>query len=302
MTEHGSTPGKRNMGPVQGGTLVTADLAAVVEAYVQWLDMNVVEQALLPQALAEGWGMAELAGAPYVILGSQSGACWLRVVEQSGSVQAKPISRHGWLSLEVLVEDVFTLAERLQDSPFEFIGPPAKLDVSDSITACQVVGPAGEVLYLTAVAEPVPPFELPMAMASVDRLFIPVMAVPSRADAMNFYEASSRNKALAFDTKVTVINRALGKPVERRIPVCTLQLDGESLIEIDEVVEFTALPASATGLPSGIAMVSFMVDSFDDIPGEPLAGAYTINDAFYQGHQAELYRGPAGELVEFILR
>ncbi|WP_317928517.1 hypothetical protein [Halioxenophilus sp. WMMB6] len=295
-------PTKRNIGPVLCGTLVTGDLELIINAYQGWLDMAVSEQGVLPEALASGWAMPSLAGQRYALLTSRSGASWLRVIEQPGCAPAEPVASLGWLSLEVLVEDVFKLAERLRESPFRFIGEPAKLDVSDSITACQVVGPAGEVLYLTAVASPVPPFELPVATAFVDRLFIPVMAVPERASAMHYYETADNFKALAFDTKVTVINRSLGKPIERRIPVCTLQLDHESLIEIDEVSEFPARAVLPSGLVAGIAVVSFLVDSFEQIPGQPLAPVFTLDDGFYQGRRAALYRGPAGELVEFIER
>lgn len=293
---------KRNMGPVLAGTLVTGDLDATVAAYTDYLEMSVVGEGEVSAALANGWGMPAVAGQRYAILSSKSDVTWLRVVEQPGCEPAKPIADHGWMSLEVLVADVFGLAEQLRNSPFRFIGEPAKLDVSDSITACQVVGPAGEVLYLTSVAEAVPPFDLPFATTAVDRLFIPVMAVPDRAAAMEYYQAADDFKALAFDTKVTVINRALGQPVDRRIPVSTIQLDGQSLIEIDQVEEFSARAQLPSGLVAGVAMVSFMVESFDKLPGEPLAAPYVIDDAFYQGRQAALYRGPAGELVEFIQR
>jgi hypothetical protein len=160
------------------------------------------------------------------------------------------------------------------------------------------------------VSEPVPPFELPIAQATVDTLFIPVLAVENRDACMRFYEYLAHSKGLAFDTKVTVINKALEKPLNERIPVCTVQLNGECLIEIDEVKEFRSKPRLEKGLVNGIAMISFLVEEFPDNEeliemGAELVGTeYEISGRYYAGKKgdkkARLIRGLGGELIELI--
>ena len=290
----------RVMGPVLGGLVVTADLDALVSAYTDHLQMHVTAQGPVPAALLAGWNMPALKNCRYAMLESATGRRWLRVVEQVGIPQAEPISSFGWMSLEVLVEDVFALAKKLEDSPFRFIGPPRELDVSGGISACQVVGPAGEVLYLTTVLKPAPPAELPIAQAEVDHLFIPVLAVPDRQKAIDFYSDLANSKADKFDMRVTVVNRALGKPIERKLPISTIQLNDKSLIEIDQIEEFSSREVLPSGLVGGVAAVSFVVDSLDRLRDHAIAGTYKIDNPFYQGREAMLMRSPTGELVEFV--
>jgi len=293
----------RTMGPVLAGTLICSDLVSVVEAYQTYLDMVVTEYGQLTEAQAIGWSMPALIGCDTCLLTSPTAISWLRLIQIPECAVASPLSSFGWMSLEVLVADVALVAERLlcaEQSPFKLIGKPAKLDVSPDIEACQFIGPAGEVLYLTSVAKPVPPFELPQTEAYIDRLFIPVLAVPDRATAIDFYQQLSGSKALAFDTKVTVVNRALGVDVDRRLPVATVQLNGNSLIEIDQIDAFLPRSIMPNGLVNGVAMVSFIVPSLNAVPFKPLGPVYTLDDGFYLGRPAALFRGSAGELVELI--
>lgn len=290
----------RTMGPVLGGVVVTADLDVLVAAYTDHLQMHVTEQGSVPAALLAGWDMPALKNCRYAMLESATGRKWLRIIEQVGAPLAEPISSFGWMSLEVLVEDVFALAKKLEDSPFRFIGPPRELDVSGGISACQVVGPAGEVLYLTTVLKPSPPAELPIAQAEVDHLFIPVLAVPDRQKAIDFYSDLANSKADKFDMRVTVVNRALGKPIERKLPISTIQLNDKSLIEIDQIEEFASRQVLPSGLVGGVAVVSFVVESLDRVRDQAIAGTYMLDDAFYQGREAMLMRSPTGELVEFV--
>jgi len=291
----------RTMGPVLGGVVVTGDLDAMLAAYTNHLQMRVIKQGNVPAKLLAGWDMPALKDCRYAVLESATGSQWLRVVEQQGMKPVEPISSFGWMSLEVLVEDVFALAKKLEDSPFRFIGQPRSLDVSGGISACQVVGPAGEVLYLTTVVEPAPPAELPIAQAEVDHLFIPVLAVPDRQAAIDFYSDISNSKADKFDMRVTVVNRALGKPIERKLPIATVQLNGKSLIEIDGIEEFSPRPVLPSGLVGGIAVISFVVESFEGLLEHAIAGTYVIEDEFYQGREAMLMRSPMGELVELVV-
>jgi len=292
----------RNMGPVLAGTVVVENLDNAIEIYTRCLMMKVAMRGAFPEQIALAWDKPNLAGKRYCVLESQSGSKWLRFIELAESRPAKPISDLGWMALEVLVENVYELASTLKKgTDFRFIGEAAPLDVSPAISACQVVGPSGEVLYLTSISEPVPPFELPIASASVDTLFIPVLAVPNRTEAMCFYEGLAQSKPLAFDTKVTVVNRALERDIQQKLPVCTVQLDGNSLIEIDEVSELPQRQPLDQGLVNGVALVSFEVQSFEVAKSSAIGEPYSVSDAFYLEREAQLFRGPSGELIELVL-
>jgi hypothetical protein len=54
----------------------------------------------------------------------------------------------------------------------------------------------------------------------------------------------------AFDTKITVLNRALGRPLADRHPVAVVQLAGRSLVESDEVRDDA--PVASTPRPRGV--------------------------------------------------
>lgn len=272
------------VGPALAGTVVTADVAATVQAYVGALDLQVVRDAPLPAAVAQAWGKPALAGHRFVVLGADSAdpsTHWLRVLEVPGAPAPAPMRQRGWLALEVLVRDVQALGRRLEGGPFRVLGTPRPLSVSDDIWAMQVAGPAGETLYLTEVRAQVPPFELPMnARHTAERLFIPVLSAPDRESALAWYAARAGGSGLRFDSRVSALSRALGLDPEHRRAVATLALAGRSVIEIDEVPEHPPAPALAVGLPAGLAMVSLYADDATTWP--------------------RLEQGPAGEWIEWL--
>ena len=243
------------LGPALAATIITRALDDSTGAYTGHLGQRLHRREPISLAEAKHLGLPDLAGAPTAWLANALGEPWLQLVEHPAAEPLEPFARYGWLSLEIAVRDVDALAKGLENSPFEVIGPPRDLAMSDAIRAMQVVGPSGEVLYLTEVKRVVPPFELPFARCPVDRLFIPVMTCPGREAALAHYEALSGNEGLRFETRITVISRALGLPEAQAHPVATLQLAGETLIEIDEVAGLG--PAAAHGRATGIALVHF---------------------------------------------
>ncbi|WP_101758954.1 hypothetical protein [Oceanicoccus sp. KOV_DT_Chl] len=279
-----------------------ADLDFLVAAYVDYLSMTVQEAGLVSEAQASIWGAAELVGARFSVLVSSSGVSWIRVVEDAFVPAAVPFKQQGWMALEVVVADVDQLATELVGSPFELYRPPADLDVSDDIRAMQVIGPAGEVLYLTQVKAPVPPFEIPMAQCRVDRLFIPVMVCSDRDTATAFYTAFSGVKDYKFDTKITSVNAAYGWELELKHPVATVQLAANTMIEIDQIEAAEARPNILGHLPAGIAMISYEVDSIADLELSCFTAPVRMDVAPYNGRLVVCGRGAGGELVELIER
>ena len=276
------------IGPVLSATLVTNDYQKTIDAWCDYLHQHVHSETQDNLRL----GKINHASTRIAWLANGLDEPWLRIVESTEAEFVNPFEYYGWLSLEINVQNVDELFETLKDSPFEIIGEPADLDVSDSIRAMQVIGPAGEVLYLTEIKAEVPPFELPFARCAVDRLFIPVAMTPSRDDSLALYESFEHTKGIQFDTKITVINRDLGLNIDTRHPVATVQLSGNNLIELDQI-DGLSTPDPRQSY-CGIQQVSFTVQSL------PESGIrYEVSSGPNQGQTAVQVSGPGGEQIEF---
>ena len=260
------------LGPVSLCTLIASDGEAAVAAYTRWLHLHIVNAQELDADTAMAIGYADLAGEHSWLLANSAGRQWLQIVEHRAALPRDSLQSFGWMALEVLVENVDELATSLANSPFEILRPPADLDLSDKIRACQVRGPTGEVLYLTQVRGAVPPFELPSCEAPVDRVFIPVLSTPSRDESLAQYAAIAGNSGISFDTKITVLNQARDYELDRRHPVATLQLAGQSLIELDQIDNTLTL---TPGIYGGMACVVFECASETDNNAiRPTAGPF----------------------------
>ncbi len=281
-----------NLGPVLLGTILCRDLEACVSAYEKYLFWTCQRRSNISAEQAVFWGQTDLSGAPYAILVNALGEPVLRLVECAECLEIDRLKHTGWLALEIVVQDVDRLARSLASSPFEVLRPVADLAVSDKIRAVQVRGPAGEILYLTQIKADVPPFDLPKARCAVDRVFIPVLCTHNRKETLAFYEDLARHKGLVFDTKITVVNQSYGFALEAQHPVATLQLAGQSLIEIDEITAAQSLPQSPV---SGIFMHSFQIDKLPDDIGHKTCPTGTKCSAITIGASGEHI-----ELVEIL--
>ena len=290
------------LGPAVTGTLVTAGFEACVAAYVDFLSMRVIESDRLDAGLVNLWSAPGLVGARYAVLASESEIPWIRVIEDVSIQSAVPFKQQGWMSLEVAVQDVDLLANELKGSPFETCRPPADLEISEDIRAMQVIGPAGEVLYLTQVKGAVPPFEIPMARCRVDHLFIPVMCCTDRDAALAFYRQFPNCRGFQFDTTITSVNTEYGYDLDRKHAVAAVQLAGKSMIEIDQIDAAMTRPCDNGRLPPGISVISFEVDSLDSLGIGFLSPPITLQVQPYLGRRAACCRGAGGELVELIER
>lgn len=270
-------------------TLVAPDVAAVCAAYVTQLAMTVASLGTLAEADAAILGRPDLAGSEQAWLANSDGVAVLRVLSDPKAHVGAPMSQHGWLSLEVLVGDIDTLAAGLR-SPFRVLGAPADLELSDAIRAAQVLGPCGELLYLTEIKRAVPPFDLPMTEATVGAPFIAVSSSADRQASRRAWSALLGADGWAFDTKITVLNRALGKPLDGQYPVAAVPMPGQCMVEIDQVDGASRAPPRRAGLYS----VALRLPAVDD---------ETLRAAGWRvarhGSGASL-TGAAGEHVELL--
>lgn len=247
-------------GPLRHATLVVADATPMIEAYAL-LGLIASAGGTVGQAQARAWQRPALAGCAVTWLAAPGAAPLLRLIELPAAATRPTRLSHGWLALEVLVRDVDALGARLAGSAFEIVGAPADLAVSPAIRAMQVIGPAGEMLYLTQVKQPVPPFELPLSAEltpaqDLGALFIGVMSVPDREAALSACAAMAPRATLRFDTRVTVLSRALDRPLDHAWPVATLQWAGRSLFEIDAVRDERVVTPATAAPPDGLSWLT----------------------------------------------
>lgn len=223
--------------PRQGiahATLVAADAAAASAAYAAQLPLRIVECSTLAPDAAARLGHPELAGTGLIWLANHAGARVLRVLQDPGAHAAADglDLRRGWMVVEFAVGELDELVAGLR-SPFRVLGEPADLDFSSDLRAAQILGPAGEVLYLTRIRAPVPPFDLPQVTAARMRPFIGVVASRAREASVRAWAALLGSPGWQLETRISLINRAFGLPPETRHPIALLPMPGQSLVEID---------------------------------------------------------------------
>lgn len=288
------------LGPCLTGTVVTQDVDRAVAAYCDFLDASVLEDIELCSELARLWGKPRLAGSRLVTLQSPSGTPWVRFIGCPDILPAKPFHELGWMALEVLVQDVSSLAENLESSPFEILRRPPDPGGRAEVRAMQVIGPAGEVLYLTEIERPVPPFDIAPARSTVDRLFTPVCASLRRDESLAVYSKLGARQSWSFETPIGSVNRAHGLDPSLRHPVATVQLSGQSMVEINQLGVAKARPPTGGMLPGGIVIVSFVVDNLDNIGLRPISPPLRPRGDYYAGRRVAACRGAAGELLELL--
>jgi hypothetical protein len=285
-------------------TLSVPDLHVVEAAYTRWLGYRVVERGAISSSLARGWGTPLAAGRPYALLQSASGApVYLRLVQGPATPGFEVLKTHGWNANEILVEDPDQLAEQLAGSPFRIVGPPAPLSTNQAVRAMQVLGPAGELNYLTRI----PPdggsvFIKTPARSFVDRTFIVVLGGPSMGAMRQFYrDRLSMQVTEPVPARVNVLQHAWGLADDTDTPLALVSISEAFLIELDEYPGMARpRPRRDGDLPPGLAMVSFAAGSLDQPGMAWRAPPAPHAEAPYSGRRAGIIEGAAGEWIELI--
>jgi catechol 2,3-dioxygenase-like lactoylglutathione lyase family enzyme len=285
-------------------TLTVPDLPTAEEAYSRWFGYQVVERGLVSRPLAAGWGAPMSEGRRYVLLQPASGEpVYLRMVQSPATAGFEVMKTHGWNANEILVEDPDRLATQLDGSPFRIIGAPRPLSTSPAVRAMQVIGPAGELNYLTRI----PPdgssvFIKTSARSFVDRTFIVVLGGPSMAAMRDFYRDVLGMKVTEpVAAAINVLQNAYAQPASATTPLAIVSISDGFLIELDEYpAAARSRPRRDGDLPPGIAMVSFAAASLER-PGLHWRVTPTVRpEAPYSGRRAGIIEGAAGEWLEII--
>ena len=292
---------------IRMATFSAADLDAVERDYGRWLGYKVRERGVVSMELAGSWGAPRATGRAYLLMSSDAAPdVYIRAVQASPAALAlpyRPLTTYGWNGIELIVDDPDGLHVKLKDSPFRVIGEPAPLGAYPSIRAFQVVGPSGEVLYLTAETGDRSRSLLPLPNGEVGRIFIMVVAGPDIEALLDFYTTPfvlTRNKARSVP--VGVLIRAQSLEPGTGLPLTTTRLAQHgNLIEFDGYSPNAGpRPMPEGDLPLGIVSTSFAVRKLDGLKLNWLAPPKRLPGLAYGGGHAASVRGPAGEWVELI--
>ena len=289
-----------------GATMGAPDLAAFETAYVDWLGYRVRERGTIAADLAASWGLPAMAGRPYLVLTSEGADdVHIRAVETAAVPGYRPLTTFGWNACEIIVDDVHAMAARLAASPFIRLDGPNPLQFMPSIHAMQLVGPAGEVLYLTCETGDRAASILPSPRAAIDRPFILVVAGADFERMVGWYRDRFDLRPRPIrDAKVGIVQRAQGLAADAMMKLTTLGLaDHGFLIELDGYPATCASRDAVPGmLPPGNAMASFEVDDIALVADVAIGPPVLRDGAAYGGRLCCAAIGVAGELVEFVER
>jgi catechol 2,3-dioxygenase-like lactoylglutathione lyase family enzyme len=292
---------------LRAATLTVADVARSQALYRDWLYYDTVESGVLAADLAASWGAPKSAGKPYVVMQPKSGAeIYLRFVQDDPHPDYQPLKTYGWAAIEICVEDVVQVNERMLQSPFKIIGPPRELDGLPAIFPMQVQGPDGEIVYLTQIRDDLPMYDLPRATSQIDRQFIHVCAVSDLTGTLNWCQdklglSFGREMAIVY----TMLATAFDVPYENKFTIATLTHDRDVFFEFDQMPPAaSARPAWAGHLPQGVALSTIIVPDFAErvrvhaawliAPPAPRQGE------IYKNKRAATMRGPDGILFELV--
>ena len=290
-------------------TTAAPDLDAIVDLYSRWLDFKVRETGVVDPDLARSWDAPAAAGRRFSMLSSDGDPdVFVRFVETDPVPDYRPISTYGWNSWEIIVDDPYKLhEERLIPSPFTVIGEPHPLQTLITIHATQVVGPAQEVLYLTAEMGDRAKSILPEPKAFVGRPFILVIGGPDIEALLRWYgDKFGMSHGPVADRRVKRVTWGLGLPDDTPVPLTT-----GKLAQHGNLIEFDGYPSGGKNfagerkrspgqLPPGNAMATFGVANLDELDLEWITPPRGYSGAGYDGRRAATTRGPVGELIELL--
>ena len=286
-------------------TVAAPDIGVVESWYTEWLGYSVCERGEVSTDLAGSWGAAGMAGRPYIVMQPESGAdVFLRAVEIDEVPGYKPMTTLGWNSFELIIDDVYKLNEKLLNSPFKIIGEPSPLDGElNFIHAMQVLGPAGDVLYLTCDTVRADDSLLPMPGSFVDRPFIVILAGNGVDTTQSYYcDKFLMKREEDMTSPIGVIADAQGLPKDHAFDMGFMFLgQAGNFIEYDGYgPEYGARPQTEGQLPPGCSTVSFSVDNLDVFDLDFVGGAVSDPSIAYGGGRTRTARGPVGELIELV--
>ncbi len=288
---------------LRAATISVSDLERAVGDYAKYFDYSKIDDGVIDDDLAGSWDAPASAGRPYAIMQPASGAdIFLRFIEQPAHPDYLPLRSYGWNCIEICVEDVLAANARMENSPFEVIGPPREIEGLPAIYPMQVKGPDGEIVYLTQIRDDLPDYDLPRATAPIDRLFIFVMGCSDLDASLAWMEKhvgvqNGRDMEIVY----TMIAKAYGTPEEELHRIATMIHERDVFLELDQYPEAAVTRKRHEGmLPPGFAVGTLWTPDFDALPGPWITPPTTRNGPIYKGRRAATIKDLDGALIEIV--
>ncbi|GBF56586.1 hypothetical protein PbB2_00243 [Candidatus Phycosocius bacilliformis] len=292
---------------LRAATLTVKDLDRSEALYRDWLFYRTVEKGVLAADLAASWGATGSAGLPYAVMQPESGAeIYLRLIQDEPHPDYEALKTYGWAAIEICVEDVLKVHERMQASPFKIIGPPRELDGMPAIFPMQVQGPDEEIVYLTQIRDDLPMYDLPRATSLIDRQFIHVCAVSDLKGALTWcQDVLGLSFGRDMDIVYTMLANAFGVPFEHKFTIATLTHERDVFFEFDQLPPAGGpRPGWKNHLPQGVAMSTIILPDFHERVRAQAKWLITPpqrhQGEIYRGKRAATMRGPDGILFELV--
>jgi hypothetical protein len=281
------------------------DLDAAKARFGEWLDYAVVEEGTVPSDLAAAWGAPASAGRRYAVMQPASGAeVFLRFVEGDPVPDYLPIRSYGWAAIEICVQDVLAVNERMlsPESPFPVIGPPTRIAGIDTIYPMQVRGPDQETLYFTQITTDAPDSGLPKAGSLIDKLFILVLACPDmRATADWFARTMKLDMTSPMAIRYSMISLAFDLPISDLHEIVTAKYQGDVFLEFDQYPEGTITRLGHEGaLPPGVSICTLFHPDFDTLDADWFSAPVVRDGPLYAGRRVGVLKTPEGALLEVM--
>lgn len=281
-----------------------ADVPAAVARYARELDYQLVEQGHLSADLAASWGAPASAGRAYAVMQPASGTpVFLRFIEGDPVPDYKPIRTTGWAAIEICVQDVEIVNQRMIASQdFEVIGVPKPLDGFPTVKPMQVRGPDQETVYLTEIRTDDPDSGLPTPASLVDRPFILVLACPDLAATIAWTkDVLGLDVTEPVSIRYSMIQLAFGLEPEEKTPLCIVRWNGQTFLELDQYpAEVTPRPAHPDALPPGVSIVTMMHPDLARLDGHWASPPVVREGPLYGGRRTGVLTTPEGALLEII--
>lgn len=288
---------------LKAATVTVASLDRSIELYTRFLDYKLVETGHVTPDIAASWQAPGVEGHAYALLQPASGrAVYLRFVEQASMPGFRALRSFGWNAIELCVTEVMQAYARLQDSPFEVIGPPRENPGLANIHPMQIKGPDEEVVFLTQINADTPPYKLPRAKSLIDQVFIMVIGCRDMAAAATWFKTHlGLDRGEEMQIAYTMLAKAYGKDLSTQYSLTTMTHDFDVFLEVDQYpAEAVERSKHAGLLPPGCAITTFCHPEFDRLievnDGRPKRQA----GALYDGKRSMMLIGPDGALVEVV--
>lgn len=285
-------------------THVVADVDAAMERYARELDYVVIEQGEIAHDLAESWNAPASAGRRYVVMQPASGSpVFLRFVEGDTVADYLPIRTYGWAAIEICVQDVEKVNERmLASETFDVIGAPKPLDGFPNVKPMQVRGPDQETVYLTEIRVDDASSGLPKPQSLIDRPFILILAsadLPRTATWLaDVLGLEVTDPISIFYSMITL---AFDLPAQEKHALVIARWQGQTFIEADQYPDAaTERPCNPGALPPGVSIVSMVHPEIARLDGHWISPPVVRDGPLYAGRRVGVLKTPEGALLEVM--